>query len=109
MKLRDYLAVAAETIPLLLGCMGVIGGGYLLLCTAPEWIGYVTDGLVEDIIAVAVAGIGMGFAAAAVTAAAGRCRRQRLRRAANRDARCLGYVSAEDICRAAKNNGGMTK
>lgn len=99
MKLRDYLAMAADTVPLFAGCVGVIGGGYVMLCTAPVWMDTVLS-LASDAACAAVCGIGAGVVLAVCVAVGGSIGRRRGIR--NRDARCLGYVSAEDVCRAAR-------
>lgn len=106
MKLREHIAVALSALPMLAGCVGVIGGGYMALCTAPMWIDTVSE-LAEDAVCASVCGIGAGVVLAVCVILGGRRQRRSVRtdapdRLEGRDAM---YVGREVVCRAAETFG----
>lgn len=106
MKLREHIAVALSVLPTLAGCFGVIGGGYMALCTAPMWIDTVSE-LAADAVCASVCGIGAGVVLAVCVILGGKQKRKSGRAYAPEkiDGRDAMYVGRETVCRAAETFG----
>jgi hypothetical protein len=106
MKLREHIAVALSVLPTLAGCVGVIGGGYMALCTAPMWIDTVSE-LAADAVCASVCGIGAGMVLVVCVILGGRQKRKASRADVPEqiDGRDALYVDRSVICRAAETFG----
>ena len=100
MKMRDYMSAAVDALPMLAGCVGVVVGGYWMLCAAPAWIGTAVS-LMADAACAAVCGIGAG-AVLAVCAAVGGRKKVKKEDAREIEGRGQMYVGREVVCRAAR-------
>lgn len=107
MKLREHIAVALSVLPTLAGCVGVIGGGYMALCTAPVWMDTVSE-LATDAVCASVCGIGAGVVLAVCVILGSRHQRKaekKAKAAQELDGRDALYVDRSVICRAAETFG----
>lgn len=106
MKLREHIAVALSVLPTLAGCVGVIGGGYMALCTAPMWVDTVSE-LAADAVCASVCGIGAGVVLAVCVVLGGKQKRKSGRMGAPEkiDGRDALYIGREVVCRAAETFG----
>ena len=106
MKLHEHIVVALSVLPTLAGCVGVIGGGYMALCTAPMWVDTMSD-MAADAVCASVCGIGAGVVLAVCVILGGKQKRKADRTDAPEkiDGRDALYVGRETVCRAAETFG----